>query len=420
MRLRSVFGFLSPRLRYSEDELPLEEFPIAERMIVLVAAGGGELSLKVGDRLKTGEKVFSKGGDVLGFSSVTGTVKETYGLRWSGGDEFTAIVIEASSEDEWDASLQGMDFSGKEPGEIVSFLHDAGFSVNLEGAERVIVNCLEGDLLISNNQRILREYGDRIKAGIGLLRGLVASGSVIVVIPPNLREVAEGIVSDGGERRADIVVVDSVHPNGMEQMVLRLLGLGGRSVIIGVEYLVAMVGALETGHPFIEKMITLVEKGGRPVKNIRVRVGTPIAEIIRANNIPVEDNDRVVLGGPMTGRSVYRLDFPITHDTDAVFIQGCEEVVPIDNAACLNCGACVRVCPYNLQVNLLSRYCEFSIFERCEELDIDFCIECGLCAYVCTSRRPLVQYIQFAKRELEKIREEEAREEEEEKEEVTA
>jgi electron transport complex protein RnfC len=418
MRLRSVFGFLSPRLRYSEGELPLEEFPISESMILLVPAGGGVLSLKVGDRLKTGEKLFSEGGDVVGFSSVTGTVKETYDLRWSGGDEFTAVVIEASSEDEWDASLHGMDFSGKESGEVLSFLNEAGFSIHLEGAESVIVNCLEGDLLISNNQKILREYGDRIKAGIGLLRGLVASGRVIVVVPPNLREVAEGVVSDGGERGVDIVVVDSIHPNGMEQMLLRLLGLGDGGVVIGVEYLAAMVEALETGHPFIEKMVTLIEKGGRPVKNIRVRIGTPIAEIIRANNIPVEDNDRVILGGPMRGRSVYRIDFPITHDTDAVFVQGSDEIIAIDNAACLNCGACVRVCPYNLQVNLLSRYCEFSIFERCEELDIDFCIECGLCAYVCTSRRPLVQYIQFAKREIEKIREEEAREEE--KEEVTA
>lgn len=415
MRLRSIFGFLSPRLPYVEEELPLEQFPISERMIMLLPADG-EVSLKAGDRLKTGERVYSAGGGVLGYSPATGTVKETYGLKWSDGDEFTAVVIEASSEDEWDASVHGEDYAGKGADEVLSFLSDAGFSVSLAGVKRVIVNCLEGDLFIANNQKILREYGDNIRAGVKLLRLLSGSAGIILAVPSGLREVAEGVVSDGGDRIAELAVIDAVHPNGMEQMVRRFCGAEGDAVI-GLEYLNAMVEALETGRPFIEKMVTLVE-GGRPVKNIRVRVGTPVSEVIRANNIPVDDDARVILGGPMTGRSVYRIDFPITHDTDAVFVQGEREIVAIGNAACLNCGACVRACPYNLQVNLLSRYSEFSLFERCEELDIDFCIECGLCAYVCASRRPLVQYIQFAKKEIEKIREAEAREEEEE--EVTA
>ena len=121
----------------------------------------------------------------------------------------------------------------------------------------------------------------------------------------------------------------------------------------------------------------------------------------------------------MRGRAIYRNEFPVTPDTDAVFIQGSSEIVEISNTACLNCGECVRICPYNLQVNLLARYCEFSLFENCEELDIDYCIECGLCAYVCSSGRPLVQYIQFAKKEIKKIKEIEE-EEEEDREEVTA
>ena len=123
----------------------------------------------------------------------------------------------------------------------------------------------------------------------------------------------------------------------------------------------------------------------------------------------------------MTGRSIHRTDFPITNDTDALFIQGSDEIIEFSNTPCLNCGKCVKACPYNLQVNLLSRYSEFSLFEKCEELDIDFCIECGLCAYVCSARRPLVQFIQFARKEIERIKAEEAEEEEENREEeVTA
>jgi Na+-translocating ferredoxin:NAD+ oxidoreductase RnfC subunit len=58
------------------------------------------------------------------------------------------------------------------------------------------------------------------------------------------------------------------------------------------------------------------------------------------------------------------------------------------------------VCPENLQVHHLARYSEFSLFERTVEYRLDDCIECGICATVCPSRRPLLQRIRLAKREL--------------------
>ena len=54
---------------------------------------------------------------------------------------------------------------------------------------------------------------------------------------------------------------------------------------------------------------------------------------------------------------------------------------------------------------ILNGISEYSLFEKCEDYEIDSCIECGLCSYVCVSRRPLVQYIQFARGEIEKMKE---------------
>ncbi len=418
MSLRSFFGFLPLRLEYFKEELPLEDFPLPEESILLIKRSDEEpevLDLSAGDSLMSGQKILSDDGRVLSFSPVTGNVKGIYDLRWSNGEEFTAISIETSSKDEWDTSIQPTaDFSNRKPDEVLALLDDAGFSLNIEGRDTVIINCLESDLLISNNQKILREQSDNIRRGLGLLRHIGAK-RIILAITDNLKDAAEGIVTDDSE---SISIIKPIYPNGMAQMLSRIIA-NDESTIIGVEYLNAMVTALETGRPFIEKIITLIEKGGKPVKNIRARVGTLVSEIIKANNIQIEDNDRIILGGPMRGRAIYRNEFPVTPDTDAVFIQGSSEIVEISNTACLNCGECVRVCPYNLQVNLLARYCEFSLFENCEELDIDYCIECGLCAYVCSSGRPLVQYIQFAKKEIKKIKEIEE-EEEEDREEVTA
>jgi electron transport complex protein RnfC len=51
---------------------------------------------------------------------------------------------------------------------------------------------------------------------------------------------------------------------------------------------------------------------------------------------------------------------------------------------------------------MMTRNCEFGRIEEALDYDLDACIECGLCAYVCTSRRPLLQYILFAKKEQQK------------------
>ncbi|NQT96869.1 MAG: 4Fe-4S binding protein, partial [Candidatus Marinimicrobia bacterium] len=72
------------------------------------------------------------------------------------------------------------------------------------------------------------------------------------------------------------------------------------------------------------------------------------------------------------------------------------------NLQCINCGKCVKVCPVNLEVNLISRYAEFALFEQCADLDVNACIECGLCAYYCPSGRALVQFIRLAKDEINK------------------
>ena len=396
--VRRIFGILPTRLWYESVELPYEEFPVPERAMILVAGEG--VTPGKGDRIRSGERIRSAGGAVMGFSPVTGEIEECLDIRWSDGEVYTGLVV-ATAADEWELPITGGEYLSQSPAEVRSLLAEAGFTAPPAG-ERVIVSCLERDLLVSTARQALR--GGDAAAGLRLLEHLGA-GEIVVAVPEDLAEAAAAFA---GER---VTVVRSYHPYGMAPLLERECGAG---TVLGIEELLAMVTALRTGRPFCEKLVTLIDRGGRPVKNLRVRVGTPVSDIIRAYDIPVEDGDRVVLGGPLCGRSISRLDFPVLVDTDAVLVQGHDDIIPIGEGSCLSCGACVRVCPYNLQAHLLSRYVEFSLFERCEDLDIDSCIECGLCAYVCTARRPLVQFIQFGKRELARIKEEEAQEEEEE------
>ena len=65
---------------------------------------------------------------------------------------------------------------------------------------------------------------------------------------------------------------------------------------------------------------------------------------------------------------------------------------------CHRCGGCVTFCT---AVNYGALELDDDGKPRYGE--IEKCIECGLCAYACKARRPLLQYIMFAKKEKQKL-----------------
>ena len=412
MNLKNLFGILSPKLLYSDDELPIEICPLPQTSILLAERdedGSSNLQIKVGDNVRSGQKLSSDNGKAGIISSVTGEVKEIKELKWTEGKTFDAISIATSATDRWEKTAgENQDFLNSNKEELLAKLKDLGFNLDLDDQiNTVIVTALDADLLIMINQQILRENNDNIKDGIKLLKILTGADKLIVAVPTGLNDAAKR-VAEGG---ASVTLIDPVYPNGMPDIlggiIINKEGDTGNTIIFSAEYLNAMVESLKSGIPYVDKLITLIDKGNKPVKNLRVRIGTPVSEILSANNIILEENEKLILGGQMQGKAAYSTDFPVSSETCGVYIQESDEVSEINNSACLNCGKCVNICPYNIQVNLLSRFAEFSIFEKCEELNIDSCNECGLCSYVCTARRPLVQFIQFAKSEIKELKKEE-------------
>jgi electron transport complex protein RnfC len=144
---------------------------------------------------------------------------------------------------------------------------------------------------------------------------------------------------------------------------------------------------------------------------VEAKIGTPLRDIFDACNVALSEKDRVIIGGPMTGTAVWSEDHPVLPDTDAVMVQDSEDVSLVSDAACINCGECIRICPANVPVNILVRFCEAGQYETAEtEYDLNSCIECGLCSFVCTAKIPIFQYIRLAKYELARIAAEESAE----------
>ncbi len=178
------------------------------------------------------------------------------------------------------------------------------------------------------------------------------------------------------------------------------LGIG----FVSAEAVVALQKAFSQAQVPIHKLMTVVRKDGTTV-HARARIGTPVKDVLSALEVATLHGDRVVVGGAMTGRTLFSEEAPVQGDTDAILVQGKHQMVPSSDSHCVNCGECVRACPAKMPVNLLIRYLENGRFEEAaQDFDLHSCVECGLCTYVCIVNIPIFQYIMLGKQENARIK----------------
>ena len=163
----------------------------------------------------------------------------------------------------------------------------------------------------------------------------------------------------------------------------------------------AILDAVREGKPVIDRVITIAGAINSP-KNLRVRIGTPIKDVIEHCQGVSGEVAKVIIGGPLMGLSQYSVEVPVSKETPGIFIQSESELATISSQKCISCGWCVDVCPMNLLPNIISSLCEVNMFKEADDYGLSYCIECGCCAYICPVKIPLVHWIKYGKSQLEK------------------
>ncbi len=406
-----------PRFDY---ELLTEQYPEPKRIpppkyVTLLIAEPFQLRftklIKVGEKVKTGQRL-SLGEDGPGVvSTVTGTISKVESFQGDYGATYTAVKIAVEAKEELDDTFAGLT-DAHNLDTLQKFLSTAPggldltrFSTSDFPVKTIVIHGGDTDILTATNQYVVKTRVDALQQGIKILKTATQVEDVVIAIPG---ESTQGF----GHIGAKAISVAGQYPGAMPLMILydklgKTIPESFRMEEMGVCFLraeaVAAIGtAFKEGNIPTRKIISVIDQNGRQ-QLISALLGTPVSQIFKALNISVDEGDRIIFGGPMTGSAVYTEEHPVQPDTDAVMVQKSSDISLSSDYPCNNCGECIRICPANIQINLLVRFLEAGQYEEAASLyDLYSCVECGLCSYVCTSRIPILQYIKLAKYELDR------------------
>lgn len=387
-----------------------------------------EAIVSVGDSVKVGQKI----GDSKAFlsapvhSSVSGVVKGISKIYTPDGMKTDCVVIESDGLEELHESvkpLENLDKLSKE--EVINIIKEAGI-VGLGGAgfpmhaklvtaddskiDTAILNGAECEPYITVDHRVMLEQPESIIEGLKIIMNCLDLETGYIGIEDNKKDAIEALNSSIKEDNIKIVSLKTKFPQGdsyrmVDAILDRKVPSGGRckdvgTIVSNVSTALAVAELFKLGKPLYERTITVTGNGIKEPKNLKVKIGTTIKDIIEQCGGFNGEPGKIIVGGPMTGLAQFSLDTPIVKATSAIIVLTPEEASHRETEPCIKCGKCLEVCPVRLQPLLLSAYSLKDMFEMTQEYDVEECIQCGACSFICPSRRPLTESIRHAQREI--------------------
>jgi len=407
-------------MKYLACDKPIERAPDPKEAYISLSQSLGKPAVcrvEKGQKVKEGELIASADGAISSnvFASVAGEVVDIKPLAGANGGTETYIVIknDLSGEKAYLPPLENPDGA-----EIAARIRDCGI-VGLGGAgfpsavkvapknsvDTLILNGAECEPYLTCDHRIMLERTDEIVRGARLIAKTLTVSKIYIGIEANKPDC---IAAFEGYDDIQPVILKKQYPMGSEKHLIyvctgRKVGIGklpadSGVVVQNVATALAVCEAVEMGKPLYERVLTVSGKAVKEPKNLIVKVGTCVKDVIDYCGGETEEPKKAIQGGPMTGVALSHYDVYTHKTTSGILLMTEKEAEAGEPTPCLNCGKCADVCPMHLMPMQTAFYANAGDYEAAAKYGNTLsCIECGACEYTCPAKRPLIQAIRATK-----------------------
>lgn len=409
----------------------IEVFALPKSVFIPVAQHIGapaEPIVQKGDKVKVGQLIARASGFVSAniHSSVSGTVKKIEAGPDTSGYNKMGIYIDVE-DDLWEESINRSPEVYTEINidseAILAKIQNAGI-VGLGGAtfpthvklmppkgmkaEVLLINGVECEPYLTSDHRMMLEHGSEIVVGIRLLMKAMNVNKAFVGIENNKPDaIAQMQKLCNQHNGISVAALKVKYPQGGEKQLIKAvtgreiasgaLPISVGAVVTNIATTFAVYEAVQKNKPLFERVVTVTGKTVNNPSNFKVRIGTPLSELITATGGLAENCGKIINGGPMMGKAVTHTDIPVTKGTSGILMLPEKEAKRGEAMPCIRCSRCVSVCPMGLEPFLLMTVSEKQLWDRAEYEHIMDCIECGSCSFTCPANRPLLDYVRLGK-----------------------
>ena len=437
-------GLRLPAHKEASTADPLYRLPVPAQLVLPITQHAGDPAepiVGIGERVLKGQLIAEThgalGAPVHATSSGKVVAIEPWPVHRRYGAAAPCIVIECDGEDRAvDPAEPAADFASLPPDDVLARILQGGI-VGLGGAvfptaqklmqaagcdiDRLILNGVECEPYISCDDVLMRERAAEIVAGAKILMHALGVDSCYIVVesdkPEAIRRLADALGLSGDERFV-LKQVPTIYPSGGEDQLVQLVTnrevpSGGLPTDVGC--LVQNVGTAAAvydwivgNEPLISRVTTVTGDGVARPMNVLVRIGTTVADVINFSGGYTDRARQLVIGGPMTGKSVTTDRVPVVKATNCILVLS-ETPHPGAELPCIRCGECAAVCPVQLLPQQLFWYACADDEAKLRSYGLTDCIECGCCDLVCPSHIPLTADFRTAKARIREMADEKAR-----------
>jgi len=425
-------GIQPPEQKFYTNDKPIRNLPMPEELILPLKqhiGQMGELLVNIGDKVLKGQALtqshHAMAVPIHAPTSGTVTSIKSALIAHPSGLSEDCLFLKPDGEDKWKKRQVCSDYRQLSRHEIITKIANAGiagmggagFPTHIKVATKLkikflIINAAECEPYITADDLLMREHGSAIVDGIQILAHLLKPEQVLIGIEDNKPEAIKALKQATAQLdNFTVCVVPTMYPTGGEKQLIKILtgqevpqsalpsSLG--IVMQNVATCFAIADAVFNDVPLIKRVVTVTGQALQKPQNVWALLGTPISHLLTCCGYQAQQQEHLIMGGPMMGFSLPNSNIGIIKTSNCILAPSNQEISNENNEVeCIRCGRCADVCPSQLLPQELQWHAKAKDQTQLKKFNLFDCIECGACAYVCPSQIPLVHYYRVAKAEI--------------------